>query len=371
MKKGVSLYIHVPFCAKRCNYCDFIIFTNANKELIDNYISKICQEILYYKQFNEKLNTIFWGGGTPSFLKIEHLEKVINTIQESFNCSNIIEHTIEINPVNLNRKNLEKYRNLGINRLSIGIQSFNQDILNKINRNHSVENIYKTFNSARKAGFNNISFDLIFGLPEQTISIWEDTLNKAISLSPEHISIYSLDLHENTILYEKVQNNQVKLPNDEDYLEMFYLTQKLLSSNDYSNYEISNWAKKGFESKHNKVYWKNYEYIGIGVSATSFYKNRRYKNTNDLQEYLSKNNFEIKENRQTLKEELEETIFMNLRLLNEGLNIKQINRRFNIDFLEKYKKQINELLNKNFIILSKNKLRINKKYIPISNEIFM
>jgi len=348
MKKGISLYIHIPFCSKRCTYCDFVIFTGANKELIDNYIEKICQEISFYSSFKEKLSTIFWGGGTPSFLKIEHIEKVINKINDTFNCSNIKEHTIEINPINLNRKNLQQYKKLGINRLSIGIQSFNEELLKKINRNHSVKNIYKTFNQARESGFNNISLDLIFGLPEQNIDIWEDTLWKTIDLSPEHISIYSLDLHENTILYEKVKNKESILPSEKDYLEMFELSQKILYSNNYINYEISNWSKKGFESNHNKVYWKNNSYIGVGVSASSFYKRKRYKNTDDLKEYLNKNNFEIKENEQSLKEELEETIFMNLRLLNEGININQINKRFNIDFLSKYEKQINKLLSKNF-----------------------
>jgi oxygen-independent coproporphyrinogen-3 oxidase len=370
MIKGVSLYIHIPFCSRRCTYCDFVVFTGANKELIDKYIDKVCQEISFYSSFNEKLNTIFWGGGTPSFLKIDHIKKVVEKIHNSFDCSNIVEHTIEVNPVNLNRKNLKEYIKLRINRLSIGVQSFDENILNKINRNHSVKNIYETFYYARDSGFDNISFDLIFGLPYQDKNIWNSTLNKTLELKPEHISIYSLDLHENTLLYQEVKDKKTYLPDEDLYLEMFNLTQELLLSNNYINYEISNWAKKGYESKHNKVYWKNYNYIGVGVSSSSFYKRKRYKNSDNLEEYLSKDNFEINQKEQTIKEELEETIFMNLRLLNEGINIDEINKRFNINFLELYKEQIKLLLKKNFIYISEGFLKINKKYINVSNEIF-
>lgn len=368
----VSLYIHIPFCIKRCTYCDFITHTDNSNELIEKYVENLCNEIKSYKSHNLTLGTVFFGGGTPSVLRIDLLAKIFDAINFTFTVPQNIEITIEINPINLNRGNLKKYLSLGINRLSMGVQTFNDTLLKEINRNHSVEDIYKTYNSARDAGFKNFSLDLIFGLPNQKTDVWIDTLHKTVALNSEHISLYCLDLHDNTPLYDLVGTGVYSLPEESEILKMFEYAQKYLKQNQFEHYEISNWAKAGYQAKHNIVYWKNFDYIGVGVSAASYYLNKRYVNTKDLKEYLKIENFDlfINTKKQDLKEELEETIFMNLRLIKDGLNIIDLNKRFGIDFCNYYKEELNELSIKKLITIDNNIIRLAEKSIFVSNEVF-
>lgn len=369
MSKKISLYLHIPFCIKRCSYCDFVTHTDNSNTLIKNYVDKICLEIESYKDENLELNTIFFGGGTPSVLKIEYLEQIFNSINNTF-INKSIETTIEINPVNLNRSNLKKYRDLGINRLSMGVQSFNEELLKEVNRDHSVNDIYKTYYSAREAEFKNYNLDLIFGLPKQSFEIWKETLQKAIELNPEHISLYCLDLHDNTPLFTQVEAGISKLPQEEETVKMYDFAKDYLNSNGYIHYEISNWSKPNLEAKHNLAYWKNDDYIGVGVSAASYHNKSRYTNTGDISEYLRSENFNRDYIIQEQKEEIEETVFMGLRLLEQGLNKTLFFDRFNINFDDYYKEEIKQLNNKNLIENSIDFIKIKQDAIFVSNEIF-
>ncbi len=370
MKNQVSLYLHIPFCIKRCTYCDFITHTDNTNDFIESYVKQICQEIESYKEHFISLKTIFFGGGTPSVLKIESLEQIFSSINSTFTVDKGIEATIEINPVNLNRSNLKKYHNLGINRLSMGVQTFNEELLKVINRNHLVSDIYKTYESARDSGFINFNIDLIFGLPYQTFSDWNETLEKAIALNSEHISLYGLDLHDNTPLFAEVEAGITKLPEEEETIKMFEYARDFLNKSGFIHYEISNWCKTGFEAKHNLAYWKNDNYIGVGVSAASYYQKRRYTNTKDLNEYMKQNKFIPDKEPQGFKEDLEETVFMNLRLLEEGLDIYEINKRFDIDFESYYYEELLELTKEELVIKTENKLKLTDRAIFISNEVF-
>lgn len=370
MDNKISLYLHIPFCIKRCSYCDFITHTDNSDTLINNYVSKICKEIESYKDEKLEINTIFFGGGTPSVLKIEYMERIFDSINSTFDNTTTVENTIEINPVNLNRTNLKRYRDLGINRLSMGVQTFNEELLKTVNRNHSVKDIYKTYYAAREAGFDNFSLDLIFGLPSQTFAIWEETLQKAIELNSEHISLYCLDLHDNTPLFEEVEAGVTRLPEEEETVKMFELAKSALDSNDFIHYEISNWAKKDKQAKHNLAYWKNHDYIGVGVSSASYHNKSRYTNTKDLKEYMSTDDFKREYIEQTQKEEIEETVFMNLRLLDEGLDKNIFFERFKINFDDYYFDELKILRQKKMIDDNKDFIKIAKDAIFVSNEIF-
>lgn len=371
-KKDVSLYIHIPFCIKRCSYCDFITHTENSNELIERYVKKLCLEIKSYKEYDLKLKTIFFGGGTPSILKINLLSDIFEAINDTFTFEKTIETTIEINPVNLNRTNLKRYIDLGINRISMGVQTFDSNLLKEINRDHCVEDIYKTYYSARDAGFDNFNLDLIFGLPNQTLDVWKDTLEKAVAMNNEHISLYCLDLHDNTPLYEYVDKGLYFLPEESETLKMFEYGKNYLDNNNFIHYEISNWSKENRNSQHNLAYWKNDDYIGVGVSSASYFKHKRFTNTKDIKKYLDQDNFNLFQETkiQSFQEELEETLFMGLRLIKDGLDITIINKRFKIDLLDYYKKEFEDLLKNNLIIIKDNKINLSENSIFISNDVF-
>lgn len=370
IKEKASLYIHIPFCIKRCSYCDFTTFTNNTHETISKYVNKLCEEIESYKNDNLSIKTIFFGGGTPSVLKIDAMEQIFNSINKTFDLSECEETTIEINPVNLNRSNFKNYKSLGINRLSMGVQTFNDELLKSINRDHSVENIYLTYKEARNAGFDNFNLDLMFGLPYQTLEDLDNTLNKTIELSPEHISLYCLDLHENTPMFEEYEAGKIRLQEDSVNLKMFENAKEFLDKNGFIHYEISNWSKPNRQAKHNLVYWRNQPYIGVGVSSASYYKKVRYTNTKDLMEYINKDSFEITKQEQSFKEDLEETVFMKLRLLDEGLSISEINKRFNISFEDYYKDELTFLIKNNLLIKTNDIIKLSPESIFVSNEVF-
>jgi oxygen-independent coproporphyrinogen-3 oxidase len=370
MNNQVSLYLHIPFCIKRCTYCDFITHTDNTSELIERYVTQICREIESYKDYNLSLGTIFFGGGTPSILRIESLEKIFSSIHSTFQVNRDIETTIEINPVNLNRSNLKKYLNLGINRLSMGVQTFDEELLRQINRNHSVADIYKTYEAAREAGFKNFSLDLIFSLPNQTLAIWEKTLEEAVRLNSEHISLYCLDLHDNTPLFEEVEAGRTSLPAEAEALSMFEYACDYLKSSTFTHYEISNWCKPGMEARHNIIYWKNTDYIGVGVSAASYFQQKRFTNTKDLSKYMKTGEFSVDKAPQSFKDDLEETIFMNLRLLDQGLDTGEIKKRFDISVENYYEKEIAELLKDGLITVQSNNIKLTPKAVFVSNEVF-
>lgn len=276
--KEIGIYVHIPFCKQKCKYCDFVSFANKF-EIQEKYINTVLKEVENCEKKDFKVNTIYFGGGTPSLLESNLIIKVLNKIKEKFEVKENAEITIEVNPGTVNKKKLEQYKNNGFNRISIGLQSANNDILKTIGRIHTFEEFEECFEFAKEVGFKNINVDLMLALPTQKMEDLKDSLNKVISLKPNHISLYSLILEEGTILEKEVIEGLYVLPDDDVERKMYNLTKKILEKSGYVHYEISNFAKKGFESQHNLNCWNQEEYLGFGLAAHSYFDKKRFSNT--------------------------------------------------------------------------------------------
>lgn len=351
-------YIHIPFCLRKCKYCDFVSGKDINNKEI--YIKTLLSEIKScYK--NDVLKTLYFGGGTPSLLEPNDIKLIF----DCFNLEKDAEVTLEANPETVELERFIEYRKVGINRISLGVQSFNNDLLQLIGRNHSEQTILSAIETIKKAGFKNISIDLIYGLPNQTIKDFKFDLKKAMSLDIQHISTYGLKIEENSFFGKNPPNN---LPDDGQQAEMFLCLCKFLKENNFEHYEISNFAKKYYFSRHNYAYWRNKEYYGFGLNASGYIENVRYKNTSSFEEYI--NNPTQKEEKDFIakEEKLENEIFLALRL-QEGINIEDINAKYNIDFEKKYKKIIEKYSQLNLLEIVHNHCKLTEKGILLSNDI--
>ncbi len=286
--KTAGIYIHIPFCKSKCIYCDFYSVTGQN-ERIEYFVNALIHEIeiCSNKITDWTFDTIFIGGGTPSLFNAHQVEKIIEALNNRYDLSSIIEFTIEANPGEAPKEKLKDFYSLGINRLSIGVQSFQSSLLQFLSRIHSKEDVFKTFQSARDAGFENINCDLIYNIPEQSLDDWLDDLNTLAIINPEHISAYSLTVEQDTKLFALVQNKTVKMPADELHQQFNAITYSTLQKNNYAQYEISNYSKPNRECLHNLHYWKNNFYLGFGPSAHSYDGKRRWNNFSDLEEYIT------------------------------------------------------------------------------------
>lgn len=322
-----SAYIHIPFCKQKCKYCSFVSFPCLNK--IEEYILSLFKEIeSNYK--GELLDTLYFGGGTPSLIEAMYIEKII----DKFNLAASCEVTFELNPDDANFEYLKKLKEIGINRLSIGSQSFNDEILKNIGRRHNSEQIIKTVQLAKNVGFNNISLDLIYGLPNQTIDNLKYDLENFIRLGIQHISTYGLKIEDESYWGKNIPEN---LPDEDSQADMYIEINNFLEKNRLKRYEISNFALEGFESKHNLNYWNNDEYYGFGVAAHGYIDGIRYSNSCNLEEYLNNPFKHVIEHIQTEQDKLEEEIFLGFRK-EAGINIVKIRKSFGIDFESKYQK---------------------------------
>lgn len=367
--KEISLYVHIPFCKQKCLYCDFPSY--AGKEnLMEKYIAALCKEILD-KGCNYVIKTIFIGGGTPSYLNEILLEKLLLSISK-LNLSETCEFTIECNPGTLNENKLKIMKKYNVNRLSIGLQSTNNKLLKKIGRIHTYEAFKENYKLARKIGFDNINIDIMFGLPDMDISIWKNTLNDVISLKPDHISAYSLIIEEGTCFYKLYNDDKLNLPKEEEERKMYSIAKEILNNSGYLQYEISNYSKAHKQCEHNKVYWKDEEYLGLGVSSSSFVNNKRIKNIDSIDDYINNilNNqsvcAEIYEN--TVEDNMEEFVFMGLRMI-EGIDIDEFERRFHKSIYEVYGKEIRKHLEDELLICSQGKLYLSPRGIEVSNYV--
>lgn len=371
----LGLYIHVPFCAQKCYYCDFNSYKIKSNEKED-YLINIEKEMKFYKEeFKDKyFDTVFFGGGTPSILKIDELRKLVNYMFENFNIKKDAEITIECNPGTINKEKLKAIKEMGINRLSIGLQATQNYHLKSIGRIHTYEEFEKNYYDAIDVGLTNINVDLMYALPNQKEEEWKETLDKIIKLNPSHISAYSLILEEGTKLYDMYENNEFNLLDEDTNIDMYEYTINTLKKYGYSQYEISNYAKKGKECKHNVIYWKCDNYLGLGPGASGYINDVRYSNIEDLNEYNNKINQNIKpiseENKLSEKDKIEEFIFMGLRM-NEGINLEVFKERFKIDFYELYKDVLDKLLERELIKLDKFNLSLTQKGREISNSVFI
>lgn len=371
-----GLYIHVPFCVKKCNYCDFNSF-KVDRISKNTYLEDLKKEMELYKNEideNEEITSIFLGGGTPSILSGDEIKYIFKCINDNFNIKKDAEITIECNPGTLTLEKLQDMKDAGINRLSIGLQATQNNHLEYIGRIHTYEEFEKNYKEALKVGFDNINVDLMYCLPNQSFDDWKESLEKITDLNPTHISAYSLILEEGTELYNMYERKEFRLIDEDTDIDMYEYTINYLKSKGYNQYEISNYSKNGFECEHNKLYWKCGHYIGLGPGASGYIKNTRYGNLCDLNEYhksLLKNERPI-ESKEALNTEdkIEEKIFMGLRM-NEGISFADFKKQFNIDFLEEYHKQIKDLSEKNLIQLSEGKMALTQKGREISNTVFI
>lgn len=362
MRDDISIYIHIPFCIKKCFYCDFVSFENKD-EMIDVYIDALCHEILNNSEILSQYNikTIYIGGGTPSYIDSKYIAKIMQTLNLFIPDKKILkEVTIEVNPNSVTLKKLNDYYNLGINRLSIGLQSTHDKILRNIGRQHTFADFKKTLEYAKDANFSNISVDLIYPLPGLNKEMFKESLNSIIKLKDiyniKHISVYNLEVHENTKLAFLLNEGYLSLCSEEEEYEMRSILNKTLEDNGYNKYEISNYSIKGYESKHNLCYWNQEKYLGFGVNASSFFNLKRYKNCSNIEQYIQKvNNLEdiVIESEELDKLALmKEYVILKLRLT-EGIKISDFKEKFNIDIFDIFKSELSSLENDKLIIIDK------------------
>lgn len=347
----LGIYIHIPFCASKCFYCDF--YSMANKDLEEAYIDALIQDILCETELmGERLvDSIYIGGGTPSLIDEKNIIKLLDILK--FFCTENAEITIEVNPESVTRQKLQTYLDIGVNRLSIGLQSANNTTLKKIGRLATLKDFENAYNMAVSVGFKNISCDVIIGLPDETLDMFRNTVDYILGLEHiTHISAYSLELHENTKLSFLIDNNFVALPDENTEREMKYLLDKKLDASGYNRYEISNYAKPGYESKHNLKYWNGEEYLGFGPAAASFINSIRYTNVSDVKKYINNISSGIS-NKAEIEEMdklglIKEYIILRLRL-KEGININVFKSKFKQDIYDLYKDKIDLLISQGLL----------------------
>ena len=353
MKKNLELYIHVPFCMKKCEYCDFLSFP-ADEKTQEEYFGALLRDVKYYGQNmieGYQVSTIYIGGGTPSWMDESLIQSLMYSIYKYFDVAEDAEVSIECNPGTLTSRKLLIYKQCRINRLSIGLQSADNDELKILGRIHTYEQFLKSYESARVAGFDNINIDIMSGLPYQTTDKFLDTLYKVIRLRPDHVSAYSLIIEKNTPFYSQYKFDMVKqeagmkpdiLPHEDEVYRMYKATQQILGENGYEQYEISNFAKKGYECRHNIGYWTRENYLGLGLGAASLIENVRCTNTRDVYKYISGSENIIETTPVERKEQMEEFMFLGLRM-NKGVSRYDFEHEFGIQIEAIYKEQIDEL----------------------------
>ncbi len=360
-----GLYLHIPFCKKKCDYCDFCSFTGSDDELHRKYLKSLQKELDFGPDIS--IGTVYIGGGTPTLLSKRSLQKLMSMIRSYSAVSGTcpVECTIESNPGTIDYYKLKVLKDNGVNRLSIGAQSFDDEELKLLGRIHDSRDIYKAYEAAIKAGFSNINLDLIFGLPEQSPKNWISSLKEALKLRPNHVSAYSLQIEKGTVFHKKYSSYASE---DAEYL-MYRDTIDLLRSEGYIHYEISNFCLPGFECRHNINYWKNGEYLGIGVSASSHIKGRRKMNTKDLEKYIFDPVHSGKKERHSQNNEIAETMFMGLRLI-KGMDMEAFRKRFKVSLQDLYKKELKELKEKGLLELKEGHVRLTEKGLFLANEVF-
>jgi len=368
--RPLEIYIHIPFCVSKCKYCDFKSAPSCPKERSD-YVESLCKKIRSYGNFAKayRVVSIFVGGGTPSILEAEQMKEIFDTIKETFELSSDaingdeVEITVEANPGTVTLEKLFAYRECGVNRLSIGLQSVNNHELSALGRIHTYEEFLETYQMARNAGFENINIDLISAIPYQTVESWKETLEKVVALQPEHISAYSLIIEEGTPFYERYGEGEHddELPSEEDERQMYYDTREILASYGYGRYEISNYAKPGYECRHNIGYWERCEYLGIGVGAASLIGNQRWSQGDSMEEEPEIETL-IREN------EMEEFMFLGLRKI-QGVSKEKFEEVFGITMDEIYGDVIENMKTKGLLEEVGEYVRLTEIGIDVSNYV--
>jgi len=400
-KTELGIYLHIPFCKKKCDYCDFISFPYSQAiELVEKYIETMEAEIDSYDLTSYNVTTIYMGGGTPSILPIKEIEKLLNKIktklEENKNETKWedIEITIEVNPGTVDKNKLETYKKSGVNRLSIGLQTTNNKLLKQIGRIHTYEEFLNTYQMAKEIGFQNCNVDLMLGLPNQTIQDLKQSLEKILELNPNHISVYSLIVEEGTPIERKLQKGELELSDEDTERQMYWYVKNTLELNGYEHYEISNFAKKGKQSKHNLNCWHQKEYIGIGISAHSYLNGVRYCNSSEIDKYIKNINkkefnindiinlcngdtkilkkidevYEINEI-QSLEDKKREYMLLGLRKL-EGIKISNFKEKFIENPIYVYHKELEKLVSEKLIKVEGDWIKLTNKGLDLANLVW-
>ena len=371
-KNEIGIYVHIPFCKKKCDYCDFISYCNKDN-LIEKYVEAMKKEI-ESQNIKPEITTIYIGGGTPSYIDSKYIIQIINKIKEK-NVSPNPEITIEVNPGTVTMEKLEDYRSCGINRISIGLQSTNNTLLKEIGRIHDFKQFLETYKLAKKVGFKNINVDLMLGLPNQRIKDLKESLEQILKLKPKHVSVYSLIVEDGTPIANKIEKGELQLPDEELERNMYWFVKNTLELNGYKHYEISNFAKKGYESKHNLNCWNQKEYIGIGVAAHSYRDITRYSNTENIEEYIKNvNNEEFNKNKiihEVQKEDDAKKEFMLLGLRKiDGIKISDFKNKFGDNPIYLYRNELKKLIDEKLLIIDNNDIRLSNKGIDLANLVW-
>ncbi len=384
--RDLSIYVHIPFCKAKCSYCDFLSFGGCGYQEQRQYVNALCREIEAYRVISKeyRVQTIFFGGGTPSYIDADLLCEVFDTIQNVFDVAGNAEITIEGNPDSLKTDKLKKYQKAGVNRLSIGLQSTNDEMLFRIGRIHNYNQFIAAYKSARQAGFNNINIDLMSGLPGENMDSYLRTLGTVVELQPEHISAYSLIVEEGTPLSDN-EKLLAMLPSEEEDRKMYARTKHFLKQSGYKRYEISNYAKEGFECRHNKVYWTGGEYLGVGLGAASYMtffsddehcKKIRFHGVEHIDEYVESfmkcDSLREDDYRDLYfckrKDEMEEFMFLGLRLM-EGVSKETFRDRFGVTMESVYGDVIEKYIKKELLVEENGRLYLSDRGIDVSNVV--
>ena len=368
----LALYVHVPFCRSKCAYCDFYSLPESSQT--DAYVEALIREIhLRGSLWGAKISTIYFGGGTPSCLKPESLAAVLNECGRFFSWDSNIECTLEANPGTVNKQYLESVRSLGINRLSIGLQAAQDSHLRRLGRGHTVADFLRALEDARAAGFTNISVDAIYGLPEQTCEDYLETLDFIASSGVEHVSVYALQVEQNTPFHELWSRGKLTVPDDDFVADMMLAGRDFLVKRGFRHYEISNFSLPGFESRHNTTYWRNEEYLGLGPSAASYIAGRRFVNVADLSAYratLADARLPLAScERLDPEQGMAETFILGLRMLNEGVNRQSFKDRYGVDPFVHYQKVVEKWRDLGFLEVTPELIRLTPKAIPVASQI--
>ncbi len=377
MNNDLGIYIHIPFCLKKCYYCDFVSYSNK-EEMIEKYIFALCKEILQNADIlsERKVETIYIGGGTPSYIDAKYIKQILDTLYMLVDKQYLKEVTIECNPNSITKEKLEIYKESGINRISIGLQSIYDDILKTIGRVHTFSDFTSALELVNQSGIDNISVDLIYPLPNLDFNRFKDTVDYVIGLKDKnvkHISIYNLEVHENTKLDFLLKEGYASLVDEDEEYEMYKYLVSTLQEKGFLRYEISNYALEGYLSKHNLRYWEQKEYLGFGVNASSFLNSSRYKNIPSIEQYIDNiaNNLPTKTDVEDmdLLSLMKEYIILSLRKI-DGLNLMSFKTRYKKDIFDLFKEEIDDLIKNGLLILENNSLKLTTRGLEVANVVW-
>lgn len=373
LKKELGIYIHIPFCKQKCYYCDFISYSDKCNQ-ITKYIESLIKEIERFDFSIYKITSIYIGGGTPSYIEGKYIKQILDKIHEQVNFDKV-EITIEVNPGTLTMEKLKDYKEAGINRISIGLQSTEDRLLKQIGRIHTYKEFLDAYHLVEEDGFKNINVDFMLGLPNQTIEDLKESLSKIIKLNPSHVSVYSLIVEEETKMYKLLEEGKMKLPEEEQERNMYWYVKYILELNGYKHYEISNFAKEGKESRHNMNCWNQEEYIGFGVAAHSYINNVRFSNTSNIEEYIkninngnNQKNVTIEEE-QNLEDKKNEFMMLGFRKI-QGISILKFKEKFVENPIFLYREKLNNLVDKGLIEIDLDRIRLTNKGLDFANLVF-